>query len=118
MRRGPRPINRPWTPEEDAQLLALLESKMKAFDRPKAEANRRRHNHSPDGSEGEGEMKELRRFSARAWTQADDDKLRVLAVAGASSGSIGVQLNRTEIAVRSRAAPLKIMLRKPKKASP
>jgi hypothetical protein len=28
MRRGPRPINRPWTPAEDAQLLALLESKM------------------------------------------------------------------------------------------
>ena len=28
MRRGPRPTNRPWTPEEDAQLLALLESKM------------------------------------------------------------------------------------------
>ena len=28
MRRGARPINRPWTPEEDAQLLALLESKM------------------------------------------------------------------------------------------
>ena len=28
MRRGARPINRPWTPEEDAQLLALLESKL------------------------------------------------------------------------------------------
>jgi hypothetical protein len=28
MKIGPRPINRPWTPEEDAQLLALLESKM------------------------------------------------------------------------------------------
>jgi len=28
MKQGPRPINRPWTPEEDAQLLALLESKM------------------------------------------------------------------------------------------
>ena len=28
MRRGPRPINRPWTPAEDAQLLALLELKM------------------------------------------------------------------------------------------
>jgi hypothetical protein len=28
MKRGPRPIGRPWTPEEDAQLLALLESKM------------------------------------------------------------------------------------------
>jgi DNA-directed RNA polymerase alpha subunit len=28
MRLGPRPVNRPWTPEEDAQLLALLELKM------------------------------------------------------------------------------------------
>jgi hypothetical protein len=31
MKPGPRPSGRPWTPEEDAQLLALLESKM---DRP------------------------------------------------------------------------------------
>ena len=28
MKRGPRPVGRPWLPEEDAQLLALLESKM------------------------------------------------------------------------------------------
>ena len=28
MRRGARPINQPWRPEEDAQLLALLELKM------------------------------------------------------------------------------------------
>src|SRR6476659_4663006 len=26
--RGPRPTGRPWTPADDAQLLALLESKM------------------------------------------------------------------------------------------
>ena len=31
MNLGPRPAGRPWTPAEDAQLLALLESKM---DRP------------------------------------------------------------------------------------
>jgi hypothetical protein len=31
MKLGPRPIGRPWTPAEDAELLALLESKM---DRP------------------------------------------------------------------------------------
>jgi hypothetical protein len=31
MKLGPRPNGRPWTPAEDAQLLALLESKM---DRP------------------------------------------------------------------------------------
>jgi hypothetical protein len=28
MKLGPRPNGRPWTPEEDALLLALLESKM------------------------------------------------------------------------------------------
>ena len=53
-------------------------------------------------------MMDLRRFSARPWTQADDDKLRALAVAGASSRAIGVQMNRTEAAVRSRAARLKV----------
>jgi hypothetical protein len=56
-------------------------------------------------------MRDLRRFSARPWTQADD-KLRALAVAGASSRAIGVQMNRTEAAVRSRAARLKVILRK------
>jgi hypothetical protein len=28
MRQGPRPRGQPWTPEDDAQLLALLESKL------------------------------------------------------------------------------------------
>jgi hypothetical protein len=28
MKLGPRPAGRPWTPAEDAQLLALLDSKM------------------------------------------------------------------------------------------
>ena len=28
MRLGPRPATQPWTPAEDAQLLALLDSKM------------------------------------------------------------------------------------------
>ena len=31
----------------------------KALDRPEAEANRRRHNHSPDGSEGQDEMTDV-----------------------------------------------------------
>ncbi len=52
-------------------------------------------------------MKELRRFSARPWTEADDAKLRTLALTGASSRSIGVQMNCTETAVRSRARRLK-----------
>jgi hypothetical protein len=59
-------------------------------------------------------MKELRRFSARLWTEADDDKLRALALTGASSRSIGVQMDRTETAVRSRAGRLNITLKKSK----
>jgi hypothetical protein len=55
-------------------------------------------------------MKERRRFSARPWTQAEDDELRVLANAGASSRAIGMKMNRTEIAVRSRASRLNIIL--------
>jgi hypothetical protein len=43
-------------------------------------------------------MKELPRFSARQWTHVDDDRLRTLAKAGASSRAIGVQMNRTEAA--------------------
>jgi MOSC domain-containing protein YiiM len=46
------------------------------------------------------------RFSARPWTHGDDDKLRKLAIAGASSRAIGVQMDRTEAAVRSRARRL------------
>jgi hypothetical protein len=59
-------------------------------------------------------MKELGRFSARPWTPADEDKLRELAIAGASSRAIGMQMNRTVAAVRSRAAQLKIRLKNPK----
>jgi hypothetical protein len=57
-------------------------------------------------------MKELRRFSARPWSKSDDDKLRALAIAGATSRAIGAQMDRTEMAIRSRAARLKIILRK------
>jgi hypothetical protein len=59
-------------------------------------------------------MKELRRFSTRPWTEADDDKLRAFALAGVSSRLIGVQMNRTDTAVRSRAGRLNITLRKSK----
>jgi hypothetical protein len=63
-----------------------------------------------DRAQGEREMKELPRFSGRPWTQDDDDKLRALAIAGASSRAIGVQMNRTELAVRSRAGRLILSL--------
>lgn len=55
----------------------------------------------------QGKVTEQRRFSARPWTQTDDNKLRALALTGASSRLIGVQMNRTETAVRSRAGRLK-----------
>jgi hypothetical protein len=55
-------------------------------------------------------MKELRRFSARLWMEADDNKLRTLAITGMSARSIGVQMNRTVAAVRSRIGRLKITL--------
>jgi hypothetical protein len=57
-------------------------------------------------------MKELRRFSARPWTQAEDDALRALALKGASTREIGHQLDRTISAVGSRAKRLNISLGK------
>ena len=75
MKLGPRPNGRPWTPAEDAQLLALLEFEDgQAFDRPKTETDRQRHNHSPDGSEGQDEMTDephLPRFLIRRGAKRD-----------------------------------------------
>ena len=51
-------------------------------------------------------------FASRPWTQAADDKLRKLALTGLSSKAIGIRLNRTETAVRSRARQLQVILRK------
>ncbi len=51
-------------------------------------------------------------FASRPWTQADDDKLRKLALTGLSSRAIGIRMNRTETAVRSRAKQLQVILRK------
>jgi hypothetical protein len=66
-------------------------------------------------------MKGLRRFSARLWTEADDCTLRALALTGVSARWIGVQMNRTGAAVRSRIRRLKITLiisdRRPDRAS-
>jgi hypothetical protein len=53
-----------------------------------------------------------RRSSARPWTPTDDDRLRALAIAGASSKAIGMELDRTQIGIRSRAVRLKIILTK------
>jgi hypothetical protein len=57
-------------------------------------------------------MTEPAHFASRPWTQADDDKLRRLALAGLSSTAIGIRMNRTETVVRSRAKQLRVILRK------
>ena len=57
-------------------------------------------------------MTEPAHFASRPWTQADDDKLRKFSLAGLSSRAIGIRLNRTETAVRSRARQLQVILRK------
>ncbi len=57
-------------------------------------------------------MTEAGRFSTRPWTPADDETLRSLALKGADARVIGKQLNRTGVAVRSRASRLKIPLKK------
>jgi hypothetical protein len=52
------------------------------------------------------------RHASLPWTQVEDDNLRKLALAGAISGEIGRQLNRTISAVQSRARRLNIILKK------
>jgi hypothetical protein len=59
-----------------------------------------------------GPMTEPAHFDSLPWTQADDDKLRKLAPTGLSSRAIGIRMNRTETAVRSRARQLQVILRK------
>jgi hypothetical protein len=57
-------------------------------------------------------MTELEHFASRPWTPAEDEKLRRLALTGLSSKAIGIQMNRTETAVRSRAKQVQVTLRK------
>jgi len=57
-------------------------------------------------------MTEPAHLASPTWTQADDDKLRRLALTGLSSRAIGIRMNRTETAVRSRARQLQVILKK------
>ena len=57
-------------------------------------------------------MTEPAHFASRPWVEADDDKLRRLALTGLSSRAIGIRMNRTETAVRSRARQLQVILKK------
>jgi hypothetical protein len=59
-------------------------------------------------------MKEVGRFATRPWTPADDEMLRSLVLKEADARVIGRQLNRTAVAVRSRASRLHILLKKTK----
>ncbi len=56
-------------------------------------------------------MTEPAHFASRPWVEADDDKLRRLALTGLSSRAIGIRMNRTETAVRSRARQLQVILK-------
>jgi hypothetical protein len=57
-------------------------------------------------------MTEPADLDSQPWTQADDDNLRRLALNGLSSSAIGIRMNRTETAVRSRAKQLQVIVRK------
>jgi hypothetical protein len=59
-----------------------------------------------------GSITEPEHFASRPWTPAEDDTLRRLALTGLSSTAIGIRMNRTETAVRSRARQLQVILRK------
>jgi hypothetical protein len=59
-----------------------------------------------------GPITEPEHFASRPWTQAEDHKLRRLALTGLSSRAIGIQMNRTETAVRSRARQMQVILKK------
>jgi hypothetical protein len=60
----------------------------------------------------QGPIAEPEHVASRPWTQAEDDTLRRLALTGLSSTAIGIRMNRTETAVRSRAIQMQVILRK------
>jgi hypothetical protein len=55
----------------------------------------------------------LRGRSAKDWTAADDERLRELLVKGMSAREIGIELNFTAVAVRTRAFRLNLQERRP-----
>jgi hypothetical protein len=59
-----------------------------------------------------GPITEPEHFASRPWTQTEDDTLRSLALTGLSSTAIGIRMNRTETAVRSRAKQMQVIFRK------
>jgi hypothetical protein len=51
----------------------------------------------------------INRPSSRPWTHEDNNELRTMAIAAATSHAIGAQLHRSEKAVRARALRLRII---------
>ncbi len=87
MRLDPRPATRPWTPADDAQLLALLDSKMdraliarklkrtvSAISKRRAILNKRRL--AELGAEGEAEMSENEKSTDPGLSAAERKELR------------------------------------------
>lgn len=50
------------------------------------------------------------RQPARAWTPAEDELLRSLALQGLSEGEISEQIGRNKSSIRSRAAKIKVAI--------
>jgi hypothetical protein len=90
------------------KCVAAIAAEMKSRQPSESHAGQRA---ARSESEGEGKMTP-RRSSARPWTPTDDDRLRALAIAGASSKAIGMEPDRTQRGIRSRAVRLKIILTK------
>jgi rRNA maturation endonuclease Nob1 len=59
-------------------------------------------------AQGEGEAVKLPPVGTPAWTEADDAKLRSLAVAGMNAREIAAELNRSLYAVQNRSKKLGI----------
>jgi hypothetical protein len=49
-------------------------------------------------------------WSVKNWTSADDERLRELVVEGMDARKLGVELNRTATAIRSRAFRLNLTI--------
>jgi hypothetical protein len=112
-----RVARRPWSQAEDGVLRSSITrgkhartigAEMMNLSAEAIEANGSR-------AEGEGKATMPGRFAARPCTQADDDTMRALVLAGASTRAIAHQLDRTIAAVGSRAKRANIGLKKVKK---
>jgi hypothetical protein len=66
-----------------------------------------------NSGEGEVQMAGQEFFTTRPWNEADDERLRSLALRRMDARLIGMQMNRAPASVRMRAGQLQILLRRP-----